>query len=130
MNKSIRPFNLGRFTRFLICLQLLFISQSGWAKDSFTIQQKHHRFSELFIKIKNNDVIKFINLDSVNHRLVFSHKGRQEQMNAIKPGDSQEITFSQSGIYDVQCKHHPEMKLTIFIPYDLKLTKDKAIYAF
>lgn len=103
---------------------------STLAKDSLTIQQKDHKFSELFVKVKNNDVIKFVNLDTVNHRLVFSHKGRQEQMNAIEPGKSQEVTLSNSGIYDVQCKHHPEMKLTIFVPYSAKLTKSDSIYAF
>ena len=105
-------------------------STAVYAKDPYTIKQKDLKFSELFVKLKSDDVIKFVNLDSVNHRLVFSHKGQQEQMNAITPGSSQEITFSHSGIYDVQCKHHPEMKLTIFVPYVANLTKPESIYMF
>ena len=103
---------------------------SVMAKDVFTINQKDHKFSEMFVKVKNNDVIRFVNLDSVNHRLVFMHKGQQEQMNDIKPGKSQEVSFSQPGIYDVVCKIHPEMKLTIFIPYVANLSKTKAFYTF
>ena len=100
------------------------------AKEPYTIKQQDHQFSELFIKVKNDDVIKFVNLDSVNHRLIFWHKGQQEQMKAITPGSSQEITFSHSGIYDVRCKHHPEMKLTIFVPYVANLNKTDSIYMF
>lgn len=118
-------------TRIVIAFLFLFaMNKLAWAKESHTVQQKDHKFSELFLKVKNNDVIKFVNLDSVNHKLIFSHKGRQEHMNAIEPGKTQEISFSHSGIYDVQCKHHPEMKLTIFVPYAAKLTSSDSIYAF
>lgn len=130
MKKLIRRFALAQITVLLTFIIPAVLSSTVWAKDSVTVQQKDHKFSELFLKVKNNDTIKFVNLDSVNHRLVFSHKGRQEQMNAIKPGDSQEISFSHSGIYDVQCIHHPEMKLTIFVPYVAKLTKKDSIYTF
>lgn len=109
---------------------ILTTSVPVWSKDVFTINQKDHKFSELFLKIKNDDVLKFVNLDSVNHRLVFTHKDQQEQMNTIKPGKSQEVTFKSPGIYDIQCKIHPEMKLTIFIPYVAKLTKAGPSYTF
>lgn len=130
MKQSTQTSVLTRLPSLLAIISLSLFSYSSWAKDSITVQQKDHQFSELFLKVKNSDTIKFVNLDSVNHRLVFSHKGRQEQMNAIKPGDFQEISFSQSGIYDVQCIHHPEMKLTIFVPYVAKLTKKESIYTF
>jgi plastocyanin len=100
------------------------------AANTYTVKQQNHMFSEMYLKIENNDVLKFVNLDSVNHKLVFSHKGEQEHMGAIKPGNSQEVTFSQSGIYDIQCKHHPEMKLTIFIPHVVKLNKSAAFYKY
>lgn len=130
MNKSNCSLLFTRTSSLLTVLILSVLSNSIWAKDQLTIQQKDHKFSEMFIKVENNDTIKFINLDSVKHRLIFSHKGRQEQMNAMNPGDTQEITFSHAGIYDVQCKHHPEMKLTIFVPYIANLTKKDSIYTF
>lgn len=127
--------NNSHFTKIglktVIVVLILFAANNlAWAKDSHTVHQKDHQFSELFLKVKNNDVIKFVNLDTVKHKLVFSHKGRQEQMNAIEPGKTQEVTFSHSGIYDVQCKHHPEMKLTIFVPYVANLTNSDSIYIF
>lgn len=106
------------------------VSTSVFAASTFTIKQENHKFSEMYLKIENNDTLKFVNLDTVNHRLVFSHKGEQEHMGAIKPGSSQEVTFTHSGIYDIQCKHHPEMKLTVFIPHVVKLSKDASNYAF
>lgn len=111
-------------------LLALSATTTAHAKDSYTIKQQDHQFSELFIKVKSEDVIKFVNLDSVDHRLIFRHKGQQEQLKAITPGSSQEITFSHAGIYDVQCQHHPEMKLTIFIPYVANLNKPESIYMF
>lgn len=93
------------------------------AEETHTINQKDHMFSEIFIKVKNDDVVKFVNLDSVKHRLIFTHKGQREEMNAVEPGKSQEVKFSHAGIYDVQCKIHPEMKLTIFVPPAANLTR-------
>lgn len=115
---------------FLLVLLFLTPAFPASAKDAHVIQQKDHQFSELFLKMKNDDVLKFVNMDNVKHRLVFSHKGKQEVMNSIKPGTTQEVTFSQSGLYDVQCQHHPEMKLTIFIPYPLNSARQTAIYKF
>lgn len=129
MTNSDRNISNFIITDFILLL-ILTIPLTSWAKDSYTVKQKDRKFSELFLKLKNKDVIKFVNLDSVNHRLIFTHKGQQEQLNAITPGGSQEVTFSHSGIYDVQCKHHPEMKLTIFVPYVANMTKKDSIYMF
>lgn len=118
---------------YLIIIGIVFSSSLAtnvMAANIFTVKQQDHKFSEMYLKIENNDVLKFVNLDSVNHRLVFSHKGEQEHMGAIEPGNSQEVTFSRSGIYDIQCKHHPEMKLTVFIPHVVKLSKSAALYEF
>ena len=98
--------------------------------DTHVITQQEKKFSDVFLKIENNDIIKFVNLDTVKHRLVYSHRGHQEQLQAVEPGKEQEITFSDPGIYDIQCKHHPEMKLTVYIPYVVKLTKNLANYEF
>jgi plastocyanin len=129
MNSKDRKTSNLIITQF-IALFVLSVPLTTWAKDSYTVKQEDKKFSELFVKLKSEDVIKFINLDSVKHRLIFTHKGQQEQMNAIAPGGSQEVTFSHSGIYDVQCKHHPEMKLTIFIPYVANITRKDSIYMF
>ena len=119
-------------TVLLTIVLMLFLTTSAtvMANDIYTINQKDHKFSEMFVKIKNNDVIRFVNHDEVNHRLIFTYKGQQEQMNVIQPGKSQEVSFSQAGIYDVHCKIHPEMKLTIFIPYVAKLSKAESFYTF
>jgi len=110
--------------RITACLLLLATTFSVHAADSrIIVEQKDHKFSELFLKIKNDDVLRFVNLDTVNHKLEFTHKGQHEVMNEIEPGSSQEITFSQAGIYDVHCKNHPEMSMTIFIPHVVNLTK-------
>ena len=98
--------------------------------ETHVITQDQKKFSDIFLKMENNDTIKFVNLDTVKHRLVFTHKGHQRQLHAIDPGKAQELTLPDSGIYDIQCRHHPEMKLTVFIPYVAKVTKNMSNYEF
>jgi plastocyanin len=108
----------------------LFLASISAQADTHIITQEHMEFSDIFLKMENNDTIKFVNLDTVNHRLVFSYKGQEEKLAWIKPGDSQEVLLDRSGIYDVHCLNHPEMKLTVFIPHVASLTRNISNYDF
>jgi len=85
--------------------------------QEYVVKQESQQFSELFLKIDNNDVIKFVNLDSVIHKLSFSYKERTQSFTDIGPGGSQTVEFNQPGVYDIQCHLHPDMRLTVFVPY-------------
>ena len=122
--------NFFRYLLLIFITMLFVLSGNSSSADTFTIDQKNHMFSEMYVKIQSKDVLKFINHDSVDHKLIFTHKGHDEHLQAIEPGKSQEVAFTQAGIYDIQCKHHPKMKLTIFIPHIVKLTKNLSNYKF
>ena len=99
----------------------LFHSSQSYAATHI-ITQSAEQFSEPFLKIETNDTIKFVNLDTVNHRLVFSYKGQQDKLAMIKPGESQDVVLDKSGIYDISCANHPDMKMTVYIPFVLKIS--------
>jgi len=120
MKKSIYP-------SLAIVIMLLTSSVNA---ETRVVTQDDKQFSDMFIKLNNNDTIKFVNLDSVKHRLVFSHKGQEEKLSEISPGNSQELMLAEPGVYDIHCMHHPEMKLTVFIPYVVNLTKKISDYEF
>jgi len=109
---------------YVFCFGFLFGS-SPCAAATHIITQSGIEFSEPFLKIESNDTIKFVNLDTVNHRLIFSYKGQQEKLAMIKPGESQNVVLDKSGIYDVSCTNHPTMKMTVYVPYVLKLSNLK-----
>jgi len=106
---------------FAFAFFILFNS-SPCTAATHVVTQTGLEFSEVFLKMENNDTIKFVNLDTVNHRLIFAYKGRQEQLAMIKPGESQDVVLDKSGVYDVSCANHPNMKLTVYIPYVLKIS--------
>ncbi|NOZ53177.1 MAG: hypothetical protein GXP08_08555 [Gammaproteobacteria bacterium] len=114
-------FQVGRVRQCLCNLLLggfLVIISTTWAyAREHVVKQEGHQFSDLFLKLENNDVIRFVNLDSVNHKLTFSYKEDKELFTDIGPGASQIIEFGSPGVYDVECHLHPDMKLTVFIPY-------------
>ena len=120
---------MQKYTRPVLVIIAMLLTTPVIA-DTHIITQQHKKFSDMFVKMENDDVLKFVNLDSVKHRLIFTHKGRQEQLHSIEPGKEQEITLHDSGIYDIQCKHHPSMKLTVYVPHVVKMTKNMANYQF
>lgn len=113
-----------------VLLSCLCFSAAPVYADTHVITQANHKFSDIFLKMQSNDTIKFVNLDTVNHRLVFTYKGRKEKLSPLEPGNSQEIVLDSAGIYDVYCLNHPEMKMTVFIPYVANLTKNMSNYQF
>lgn len=98
--------------------------------SEFVITQKGKRFSKVFLKVENNDIIRFVNDDSVKHQISFSHKGRTHQLDELNPGKAQEIAVNKSGLFDITCGYHPDMKLTIFVRPTVTIDKNLSDYIF
>lgn len=100
------------------------------AASEHIITQEGNQFSQVFLKVENNDIIRFVNHDSVKHQIRFSHKGRDHQLDELNPGKTQEIAVNQSGLFDISCGIHPDMKLTIFVRPSVKVKKNLSDYIF
>jgi len=116
--------------RFRICglIGLLYMNTAGALEHIIT--QGENQFSELFVKVESNDVIKFVNLDSVDHKLTFTYKAQKETFSELSPGQAQVVEFSRSGVYDIQCDIHPQMRITVFVPHlnDIKRNRQKYVF--
>lgn len=95
---------------FLLWSGQLFAAERVVLKDDKT-------FSELFLKVDSDGVVKFVNHDTVPHILTFKSTKTSMSLRELAPGASQAIKFSTPGLYDVQCQDHPDMKLTMLVSF-------------
>ena len=110
---------MGSNTSFILGSVLFCLALPATGAE-FLITQQGETFSELFLKIGNNDVVKFINQDSVTHKLSVSYKSKSHTFDDLSPGTSQAIEFNKPGLYDIECSIHENMKLTVFVPHIMK----------
>ena len=99
---------------------LVLFAASPVLASEFVITQQDGKFSELFLKISHNDIVKFINRDEVKHKLLVSYKSKNHAFDELNPGRSQAIEFNKPGLYDIECEIHKKMKLTVFVPHIVK----------
>lgn len=107
---------MDKFRTLIIVLVVISWSIPALAREHI-VTQEATSFSELFLKIEHDDVVKFVNLDSVNHKLTLSHHKLSSIETVLAPGESQSIVFSKPGVYDVICHIHPSMKMTVYVPH-------------
>ena len=100
---------------FLIVVSCLWLNIA--CATEHVVTQDDKQFSEIFLKIEHDDVIRFVNLDNVEHKLTFTHRKLSSLETEVMPGDSQAVVFSKPGVYDVKCDIHPHMKMTVFVPH-------------
>jgi plastocyanin len=103
--------------------------QFGMAQEH-VVTQKNNQFSEVFLKLENNDKLKIVNLDSVNHRIAFMYKEKEQLVTELKPGASRIIELSSPGLYDIKSQNHPEMMMTIYVPHTIRIDGKKSEYYF
>ena len=94
------------------------------------ITQENNRFSEVFMKLEHNDIIRIVNRDSVNHKISFLYKDKEQLVAELKPGMSQTIELRSPGIYDIKSHVHPEMQLTVYVPHTVKMGVKRSEYYF
>jgi len=94
------------------------------------ITQENNKFSEVFMKLEHNDKIKIVNRDSVNHKISFLYKDKEQLVAELKPGMSQTIELRSPGIYDIKSQVYPEMQLTVYVPHTVKIGSKRSEYYF
>ena len=98
--------------------------------EEHVVTQENNKFSEVFMKLEYNDKIKIVNRDTVNHKISFLFKDKEQLVAVLKPGMSQTIELRSPGIYDIKSYTHPEMQLTVYVPHNVKMGSKRSEYYF
>lgn len=94
------------------------------------VNQENNKFSEVFLKVGSKDKIKIVNLDSIKHKISFLYKDQEQLVAELKPGGSQVIELKSPGLYDIKSQQYPEMKMTVYVPYAVKIGVERSEYYF
>jgi plastocyanin len=88
----------------------------GLALQSYTISQKGREFRPSEISIKRGESLEIVNDDAdlLHHAYIDSPKFSFDSGDQ-QPGSRTDITFSESGDFDVLCAIHPKMRLTVHV---------------
>ena len=113
----------------IVGLILVWFTATASAQEH-VITQENNKFSEVFMKLEHNDKIKIVNLDTVNHKISFLYKDKEQLVAELKPGMSQTIELRSPGIYDIKSHVHPEMQLTVYVPHTVKMGVKRSEYYF
>jgi plastocyanin len=113
----------------IIGILLLGIARVSDAREH-VISQENNKFSEVFLKVESRDKIKIVNLDSVNHKISFMYKEREQLVAELEPGASQVIELDSPGLYDIKSQLHPEMKMTVYVPHVVSIGAERREYYF
>jgi len=94
------------------------------------VNQVNNKFSEVFLKVGSKDKIKIVNLDSIKHKISFLYKDQEQLVAELKPGVSQVIELKSPGLYDIRSQQYPEMKMTVYVPFTVKIGAERSEYYF
>jgi len=92
------------------------ISQVSVSANTVTI--KDFAFTPQTITVKAGAIVRWENLDSVSHRVVFTDPTGniiKYDSSVLSPSQSWSQTFLSPGIYPYYCKIHPQMTGTVIV---------------
>jgi len=100
----------------LIAGILLAASTVGVLAADVPIDQAGQRFAPNSVTIKVGDTLVFTNKDDVKHNInVISPGGDTDDKGVQAPGENITHTFPAPGEYQVRCKIHPKMRMTVTV---------------
>lgn len=107
--------NIVKFIR--AAAMLVTLSSITTAAD-FTVEQKDKEFvyrgaKVERLKIKLGDVIQFKNMDPYFHNVFSLSDAKMFDLGSFPQGQSRPVTFDKSGLVEVECAIHPQMKMTV-----------------
>jgi plastocyanin len=78
-----------------------------------TIQIKNFTFDPSTITVKAGSAVRWVNKDSVAHKLQFADAGFSTQI--LGASQSESHIFAVAGVYSYICSIHPSMKGTVIV---------------
>ncbi|KKB81212.1 hypothetical protein VW35_03510 [Devosia soli] len=85
----------------------------AFAAETVTVVQKDRRFSSDSVTIAAGDTIHFTNDDPFIHQLYTESDAFSFATPELATGVPTDVTFPVAGTYQVLCKIHPRMNLTV-----------------
>ena len=99
-------------------LLFLLVSPVIIAEDH-VISQSNNGFSDIFLTVKVNDKVNFVNEDSNIHNITTFDKNVKNDHGILKPGQIQSVKFEKPGVIEVICSMHDHKRMTIFVKQSL-----------
>ena len=77
------------------------------------VSQKGKTFSAKELEISKGDRVSFENDDPFRHNIVILSLGFNSGL--MKADEKRDVTFNQTGMFNVGCLIHPKMKMTVIV---------------
>lgn len=104
-----------RMLATVICLGLFGPTVVALAATNYVVHQKGRTFSLETLTIHKNDVLTFMNDDTVAHNILSASSGNEFNLGAQHPGLLTDVTFTEAGIVNIVCAIHPRMRMTVTV---------------
>jgi plastocyanin len=79
------------------------------------VHQKGRLFSSGPTTVRKGEPVTFLNDDTVPHNVVSVSGGNEFDLGSQRPGNSTDVTFTQTGEVQIFCAIHPRMKMKIVV---------------
>ncbi len=83
------------------------------AAGLMTVSQRARGFAVTDARIARGEAIRFLNEDTFLHQVFVQSTGLAFESNEQAPGESVDIRFATSGLFEVRCHIHPKMLLRV-----------------
>lgn len=102
---------MNKILMFILCAYY----SSGLMAETFEVEQSNKQFSENKLTIQVGDRIEFPNKDPFFHNVYSLSAINSFELGSYPPGESRGIVFDKSGVAQVSCAIHPDMKLIVTV---------------
>ena len=99
-------------TTQLLTVATIPVPQTTTSVSDNTIRIKNLAFDPTGITVKMGSTVRWVNQDSVPHRIVFADGA---DSTVLAPSQSWSRKFDQAGTYDYACTIHPTMQGTVIV---------------
>ena len=102
--------------KLLLTGAFLAISLSSAFAAEVGVDQTGQKFAPDSLTLKSGDTVTFNNKDDVKHNInIVSPNGDSDDKGIQAPGEAIKAAFPTAGEYQVRCKIHPKMKMTVVV---------------
>jgi plastocyanin len=92
----------------------LAVATAAWAA-SVTVAQRGIAFAPGTVSVKAGDTVVFVNEDQFGHNVYSESAGGEFDIGRQQPGQRSPVQFKRAGSFDVYCRIHPKMHLTVTV---------------